>query len=259
MQLQESQAAGLNGKQSKEETVMSQNVLITGTGRPYALGFNLVRRYLEQGDHVLATVRKPSEALEELRKSCPGTLHILTMDIGSTPSVNAAAEEAARLVPGLDLIINNAVTVSQDTMKELPDFDLDQVAPVLNVGAVGPLRVLKAFLPLLRKSAGTALVVNISSEAGSIGRCYRTYYIDYGMTKAALNMATMTMHNYFRDDPKVNIICLHPGWIRTNPGNTGAPLDPYEHAETLRLLFERKRCDKEGPVFITHTGEAYPW
>ena len=78
MQLQESQAAGLNGKQSKEETVMSQNVLITGTGRPYALGFNLVRRYLEQGDHVLATVRKPSEALEELRKSCPGTLPILT-------------------------------------------------------------------------------------------------------------------------------------------------------------------------------------
>ena len=29
---------------------MSQNVLITGTGRPYALGFNLVRRYLENGD-----------------------------------------------------------------------------------------------------------------------------------------------------------------------------------------------------------------
>jgi hypothetical protein len=29
---------------------MPQTVLITGTGRPYALGFNLVRRYLENGD-----------------------------------------------------------------------------------------------------------------------------------------------------------------------------------------------------------------
>ena len=38
-----------------------------------------------------------------------------------------------------------------------------------------------------------------------------------------------------------------------------APLLPYEHAETLRLLFEQKRHDKEGPVFITYTGEAYPW
>ena len=38
-----------------------------------------------------------------------------------------------------------------------------------------------------------------------------------------------------------------------------APLLPCEHAETLRLLFEQKRHDKEGPVFITYTGEAYPW
>ena len=42
-------------------------------------------------------------------------------------------------------------------------------------------------------------------------------------------------------------------------GNNEAPLDPYEHAETLRLLFETRRHDKDGPVFITHTGEAYPW
>ncbi len=238
---------------------MSQHVLITGTGRPYALGFNLVRRYLENGDTVLASIRRPSEALEALRQEYPGRMHILTMDISSTESVNAAAREAENLVPCLDLIINNATTASADTMKELPDFDLDLVAPAVNVGAVGPIRVLKAFLPLLKKSSMDALVVNVSSEAGSIGKCYRTFYLDYGTEKAALNMLTMTMHNYFKDDPDLNIICIHPGWIRTNPGNNEAPLDPYEHAETLRLLFETKRHDKEGPVFITHTGEPYPW
>ena len=238
---------------------MPQTVLITGTGRPYALGFNLVRRYLEHGDRVLASIRRPSEALEALQKEYPDRLHILMMDIASTESVNAAAEDAAAWTSAVDLIINNATTASADTMKDLPDFNLDQIAPAVNVGAVGPLRVLKAFLPLLKKSDIGALVVNISSEAGSIGKCYRTYYLDYGMEKAALNMATMTMHNYFRNEPDLNIICIHPGWIRTNPGNTEAPLDPYEHAETLRLLFETKRHDKEGPVFITHTGEPYPW
>ena len=238
---------------------MSQTVLITGTGRPYALGFNLVKRYLENGDCVFASVRHPSEALEALQKDYPGRLHILTMDISSTESVNAAAAEAAKQASCIDLIINNATTASADTMKELPDFDLDLVAPAVNVGAVGPIRVLKAFLPLLKKSSMGALVVNISSEAGSIGKCYRTFYLDYGTEKAALNMLTMTMHNYFRDDPDLNIICIHPGWIRTNPGNTEAPLDPYEHAETLRCLFEPKRHDKDGPVFITYTGEPYPW
>ncbi len=238
---------------------MSQNVLITGTGRPYALGFNLVRRYLENGDCVFASVRKPSEALEALKKEYPERLHILTMDISSTDAVNAAAQEAKKITDHLDLIINNATTASADTMKELPDFDLDLIAPAVDVGAVGPIRVLKAFLPMLKKSGIGALVVNISSEAGSIGKCYRNFYLDYGTEKAALNMLTMTMHNYFRDDPNLNIICLHPGWMRTNPGNTEAPLDPYEHAETLRCLFETKRHDKDGPVFITYTGEPYPW
>ena len=238
---------------------MPQTVLITGTGRPYALGFNLVRRYLENGDRVFASIRRPSEALEALQKEYPDQLHILTMDIASTASVNAAAEEAAKWTDRIDLVINNATTASADTMKELPDFDLDLIAPAVNVGAVGPIRVVKAFLPLLKKSEIGALVVNISSEAGSIGKCYRTFYLDYGTEKAALNMLTMTLRNYFKDDPNLNIFCFHPGWMRTNPGNTEAPLDPYEHAETLRLLFETKRHDKDGPVFITYTGEVYPW
>ena len=238
---------------------MPQTVLITGTGRPHALGFNLVRRYLENGDTVFASVRRPSEALEALQNEYPGRLHILTMDISSTESVNAAAREAEGLTACLDLIINNATTASADTMKELPDFDLDLIAPAVDVGAVGPIRVLKAFLPLLKKSSIGALIVNISSEAGSIGKCYRTFYLDYGTEKAALNMLTMTIHNWFRDDPNINIICLHPGWMRTNPGNEEAPLIPYDHAESLRLLFETKRHDKDGPVFITYTGEEYPW
>ena len=238
---------------------MPQTVLITGTGRPYALGFNLVKRYLEHGDRVLASIRRPSEALEKLQLQYPDRLYVLTMDIASTASVNQAAQEAARWTDAVDLIINNATTASADTMKELPDFDLDLIAPAVNVGAVGPIRVLKAFLPLLKKSQMGALVVNISSEAGSIGKCYRTFYLDYGTEKAALNMLTMTMRNYFRNDPNFNIICVHPGWIRTNPDNHEAPLDPYEHAETLRLLFEDRRHDKNGPVFITYEGEPYPW
>lgn len=238
---------------------MKQYVLVTGTGREMALGFNFVRRYLEQGDHVIATVRVPSPALEKLQTQYPDTLTIMVMDIGSTESVNAAAARAAEIIPCLDLMINNAVTTSPDTNKELEDFDLDTVMPALNVATVGALRVIKAFLPLMKKSQGTALIVNISSEAGSIGKCYRSTYIDYGMAKAALNMATKTLHNKFKDDPKMNIICVHPGWMHTNEGNAKAPFEPYDHAETMRLMFEAKRHDKTGPIFVTYAGEEYPW
>ena len=76
---------------------MSQTVLITGTGRPYALGFNLVKRYLEAGDTVFAAIRRPSEALDALRKEYPDRLYILMMDISSTESVNAAAMQAEKI------------------------------------------------------------------------------------------------------------------------------------------------------------------
>ena len=84
--------------------------------------------------------------------------------------------------------------------------------------------------------------------------------IDYGMAKAALNMATMNLANTFRDDPKLNIFCVHPGWIRTNgdPDNP-APLSSYEAAEILRRLFEERREDRTGHRFITNTGEDYPF
>lgn len=68
-----------------------------------------------------------------------------------------------------------------------------------------------------------------------------------------------TSYFHSKTDPNPNILALHPGWIRTNPSDDQAPLIPYEHAETLLLLFESKRHDKDGPRFITHTGEAYPW
>ena len=236
-----------------------QNVLITGTGREMALGYNFVLRYLENGDHVIATVRRPSPALEALKAQYPDMLDVLTMDIGDTASVSAAAQEATKLVPCLHLIINNAVACSPDINKVLEDCDLDAICPAYNVAAVGPLRVIKAFLPLLKKADTTALIANISSEAGSIGKCFRTDYIDYGMSKAALNMATKTLHNHFKDDPQLNIICVHPGWVRTNVGNSAAPFGSYEQAETLRLLFEQKRNDKTGPIFVLWNGEEYPW
>lgn len=238
---------------------MSQNVFITGTGREEALGFNFVKRYLEQDDVVFATVRKQSFALEELKKKYPDNLHILTIDIGDTASVEAAAKEVEKIVPCIDLVINNAVMVSPDCNKEFMDANLDYISKVIDVDAVGPMRVIKALMPLLEKSGQTAMIANISSEAGSIGACYRTNMIDYAMAKAALNMATKTLHNAFKDNDKINIICVHPGWMRTNEGNAAAPFDSYDSAEIMRKLFEERRNVKTGDIFITYEGECYPW
>ena len=239
---------------------MSQNVMVTGAGKAVGLGFNLVLRYLEAGDNVVATIRKPCPELEKLKKQYGDRLTVLTMDIGSTGSVQAAADELSGKLTHLDLLINNAVSVSPDCGKGFFEADLDYIARTVDITAVGAMRVIKAFYPLLKKSEDIALIINISSKAGSISKCYRTNMIDYGMAKAALNMATMNLVNTFRDDRSINIFCVHPGWIRTDGrADNSAPLSSYEAAEILRELFEKKRGDFEGHRFITNLDEDYPF
>lgn len=237
-----------------------QNVMVTGAGKAVGLGFNMVLRYLEEGNTVVATIRKPCKELDELKEKYGDKLIILTMDIGNTASVQAAADELATKLDHLDLLINNAVTVSRDCNKGFFEADLDLIAGAMNVAAIGPMRVIKAFYPLLKKSGDTALIMNISSEAGSISKCYRTNMIDYGMSKASLNMATMNLYNTFKGDKSINIFCVHPGWIRTDgrPDNP-APLSSYEAAGILMEMFEKRRYDFDGHRFITNKNEDYPF
>ncbi len=129
-----------------------QNVLITGAGRPQALGFNLVMRYLEHGDRVFACVRRPTEAFSELLTQYPDRLTVLVMDIADTPSVRAASVAVAAQVDRLDTIINNAVTTAPDCNAFVMEANPDNIAASVNVGASGPLRVIQAFCPLLKKS-----------------------------------------------------------------------------------------------------------
>ena len=239
---------------------MPQNVMITGAGKAVGLGFNMVLRYLEAGDTVVATIRKPCPELDELKSQYGEKLIVLTMDISSTESVQDAVEAVSEKIEHLDLLINNAVSVSPDCDKGFFDANLDYIARTVDITAVGAMRVIKAFYPLLKNSNMTALIMNISSEAGSISKCYRTDLLDYGMAKAALNMATMNLYNTFREDRAVNIFCIHPGWIRTDgrPDNP-APLSSYEAAEILRELFEKKRNDFDSHRFITNLDEEYPF
>jgi NAD(P)-dependent dehydrogenase (short-subunit alcohol dehydrogenase family) len=58
----------------------------------------------------------------------------------------------------------------------------------MNVNSVGPLRVARAFLPLLQ--AGDRRICFVSSEAGSIAMCNRDAFSGYCMSKTALNMAS---------------------------------------------------------------------
>src|SRR5690606_13482534 len=90
--------------------------------------------------------------------------------------------------------------------------------------ALGPLLLTQALAPLL---ADGAKVVNLSSELGSIASTTRFGTPSYNLSKAAQNMATVLLAHALAGRG-ISVVALHPGWVRTEMGGTGAELEPDE-------------------------------
>lgn len=234
---------------------MRQSILITGASR--GLGFFLTKKYLEDGNMVFAGVRDvKAPNLLALKEEYPDTLIPVKLEITDTTSIDQAVIIVEKYTEKLDILINNAAIHSDSSFEILENADIDDCLKVYDVNAIGPIRVVKAFVHLIRKSS-FAKIINISSESGSISTCGREKEFDYCMSKAALNMGTKLLSNYLKKD-NIIVRTVHPGWMRTDMGGNNADLDPYETACQLVELFEDMK-DIEDSVFIDNSGKAFPW
>jgi NAD(P)-dependent dehydrogenase (short-subunit alcohol dehydrogenase family) len=209
---------------------MNSVAVVTGADR--GLGFALTQNLLEQGWRVFAGRYLDWPELAGLVARFPDTLRVVDLDVSSDESVKAAASQVAAATDSVDLLIANAAinrSAHVESVRESPDFE--DMRAEFNVNALGPLRTVEAFLPLLDAGRGKRLCF-VSSEAGSIGASTRTGWFGYCMSKAALNMA---VKNLFNDlGPKGYTFRLYqPGWMRTymqGTKNLEADLEPEEGA-----------------------------
>jgi len=127
--------------------IANKTVLITGANR--GIGRALVNEAIRRGaKRVYAGTRG---ALQHVDKRVTP----LTLDVTNDLHIQRAVEE----VENLDVLINNAgVAIYDDLSKS------DAIEQHLAVNVLGPLRVTRAFLPLLRRSKG-AIVTNLSLAA----------------------------------------------------------------------------------------------
>ena len=143
-------------------TVSVGTWLITGAAR--GLGFEMAREVLRRGGRVAAAVRNPDMAIDALRAAASGLdqLFVTPINLEDASSVNSAVARASAHFGGLDVLVNNAGYGLLGAVEEAAD---DEVEAVFRVNVFGPHRLIRAALPVLRKSAA-ARVVNISSLGG---------------------------------------------------------------------------------------------
>jgi len=235
---------------------MNKNVLIAGASR--GLGYSLTYQYLKSGFTVFAGARNiKCEKLGILKTQFKDRLIVIQMDVASSQSVKKAAEQVKSYCNKLDVVINNAGIHCEDSFEILENVDLDNAIKVYNVNSIGILRVTKEFLGLLQNGDDKVLL-NISSESGSIGSCKRSKEFDYCMSKAAVNMASVLLQNYLKER-KIKVLAVQPGWMRTDMGGDTADIDPLEAAECIFKLVEENKHNLDAPVFVDRYGEILPW
>lgn len=240
---------------------MSRVACVTGADR--GLGFCLVRSLLEEKYKVFAGRYLPeSEALEVLKAQYQDRLMLVPLDIGSAESVKEAARSIAGSTGHIDIIINNAGIIHKaDDATMLVDMDDEAMAQLYNVNTLGALRVSNALMGLLLQGK-ERLIINVSSEAGSIGRNKRINMYGYCMSKAALNMQSSLMHNHLRMMGG-QVMVYHPGWLQSymhGEKNLEAPIPPEDSARKLmNMIQEHKKYLGEEPVYIDLDGNLWPW
>lgn len=233
-----------------------ETVLITGASR--GLGLALANSYAAEGFYVIACARNTfSINLQKLKEEYKDNLYIVPLDVASTDSVEKASVQVGQAVAGIDIIINNAAIHAEDSSLELEKANIDNCLEVYNVNTLGALRVAKAFLPLLEQGH-SKILVNISSEAGSIANCYREKEFDYCMSKAAMNMQSKLLQNHLKTRD-IKVLAIHPGWMRTDMGGPDADLAPIEAANSVRSIVEKYRSGQSSQLYIDNQENVLPF
>lgn len=235
-------------------------VCVTGADR--GIGFALAKQLLEEGYTVFAGgIRRENEAMDALKARHGDRLQAFHLDVGSDESVRAAAAFVRGRAASLAMLINNAAILGDTACTIEDELDFADMQRVYNVTALGAIRVANALLePVMN---GGKLIVNVSSEAGSLGQSYRESWFAYCMAKAALNMGSTIIHNRIRKRGG-RVLLVHPGWVKNAMGgewDDRAPLTPEEAAaNVLRLIRERGGECRELPIYAeADTGRELPW
>jgi NAD(P)-dependent dehydrogenase (short-subunit alcohol dehydrogenase family) len=223
-------------------------VLITGANR--GIGLELAKQYAGDGWSVIATVRDPKNA--DGLNALKGDIRIEALEVTDEKRIQALAK--ALKGTAIDVLLNNAGMLTG--YEGFGETDTESWLKTLHVNSVAPLKLTEA---LVEHVAASQLkkVAAITSGMGSIGSHASTGAYAYRSSKAALNMVMVTAANELRARG-ISIAVISPGWVRTDMGGAGAPLDVKQSAAGIRKVIDKLNVGISGQ-FFNHSGENLPW
>jgi NADP-dependent 3-hydroxy acid dehydrogenase YdfG len=199
---------------------------ITGASR----GFGRVwaEAALKRGDKVAATARNLA-SIADLKEKYDENVLTLELDVTNPEQVKTVVTQAHAHFGKLDIVLNNAGYAFVGTIEE---GSADEVRALYDTNIFGPLSVIQAALPLLRKQ-GSGHILGTSSNLGHVAFPVIGYYCS---TKWAFE----AIHESLAAEVKpfgIKVTIIEPGAYATEFGSQeslkfAAGLDVYTDFKT---------------------------
>lgn len=225
----------------------TKTIVIIGASR--GLGLGLAKEFASRGWKVIATERSKGEDLHELADQ-EDSITIATVDV-TDPST--FENVGSKLSDGrVDAVIVNAGITGAKHQSSV-EATADEVAHVMMTNAYGPIHLGKKLLPKV-KDGGT--IAFMSSLMGSIADSSGGYDL-YRASKAAQNMLAKGVAEQDAGPRDIEVLSLHPGWVKTDMGGPNGKLTVEESVTGMADVIEA--AGNGGYRFVDYSGKALPY
>lgn len=212
------------------------------TGGSKGIGKAIAMTLAAEGVNLLLLARGEEQlrkTAEEIRSKNGVRVEAIRADISNSESVNAAAAKGKEHFGSVHIIVNNAGGPIRRTDRQITWPDTDWIEDV-NLKAIGMLRVIQAFLPLVPHD-GTGRIINISGVAGT---GVWAPALTHGLNNAAMNHVTGYLaHDLASHQITVNAVV--PGLVGTEGREVWADNMSKQQGKS-RAEFLSEFCRKMG-------------
>ena len=198
-----------------------KRVLITGGAS--GIGAATAARFLVEGAAV-CVLDRDSRGRQRIERQLPELAGIVDADVSSLKQVQAAFQDALRIMGGVDVVINNAGISIRHNFLDIAPEEWDKV---MAVNLTGVFYVAQTAARHMWETDG-GVILQTASTNGIVGQ---PYYADYNATKAGVIELTKTMALELA--PKIRVCAVAPGYVLT-------PMQRAEYTDEMLEEVNRK-------------------
>ncbi|MCU1296112.1 MAG: family NAD(P)-dependent oxidoreductase [Acidobacteriaceae bacterium] len=230
-----------------------KRVLISGGAS--GIGAATAARFLEEGSAV-CILDRDSKARLQIQHQLPDLAATLDADVSNLGEVQAAVDDAVRIMGGVDVLINNAGISIRHNFLDITPEEWDKVIAVNLTGVFYMAQT--AARHMMEHNGG--VILQTASTNGIMGY---PYYADYNATKAGVIELTRSMALELA--PKIRVCAVAPGYVLTpmqraeytdemlDAVNQKIPLKRHAKPEEIAALFAFLASDDAAYI----TGHVY--